>query len=128
MKKLAFISSLTLPFLAVPKVFADSIIINQPQNTGFRSVGDFISNALLLALAFGALMVLIMILWGAFEWITSGGDKEAVGKARNRILNAIIGLAILAAAFAIARLIGAFTGLQLGNLSIPTPNPYASGL
>lgn len=110
-----------------PTPAGNAIQIVQPANIGYATVGNFISNALLLALSFGALMVLIMILWGAFEWITSGGDKESVGKARGRIINAFIGLAILAAAFALARLFGAFTGLSLGNLVIPTPNPAASG-
>lgn len=88
---------------------------------GFKSLTDFISNALVLVFTIGAFLVLIMLIVGAYEWITSGGDKEAVGKARGRIINALIGLLVLAVAFALVRLIGQFTGIQLENLRIPPP-------
>lgn len=96
-------------------------------NVGFKTIGNFISNALFLVFAIGALMVLIMLIVGSFEWITSGGDKEAVGKARSRIINALIGLVVLAVAFALANVLAQFTGLSLGNLTIPAPNPNAVG-
>ncbi|MBI2314685.1 hypothetical protein HYU93_01330 [Candidatus Daviesbacteria bacterium] len=64
----------------------------------------------------------------AFEWITSGGDKEAVGKARGRIINALIGLAVLAVAFALANVAARFTGLNLFDLTIPAPDRGAPGL
>lgn len=63
-----------------------------------------------------------MLIIGAFEWITSGGDKEAVGKARNRIINALIGLAVLAVAFALARLGAHFVGVDISNIKIPVPS------
>ncbi len=129
MKKLAIFGSIITALLTPIKTLAADPAINilAPEK-GFKTVGNFITNALTLALAFGGLMVVIMILWGAFEWITSGGDKENVSKARNRIINALIGLAVLAAAFALARVFGQFTGLQLENLQIPSPDPNASGL
>lgn len=91
-------------------------------------MSDFIAKALVLVFTVGAFLVLIMLIIGAYEWIASGGDKENVAKARNRIINALIGLIVLAVAFALVRLLGQFTGLTLTNLSIPgpatgTPNP-----
>lgn len=103
------------------------IIINKPQK-GFSTLGNAISNIITIAFAVAVLVVLVMLVLGAFEWITSGGDKEAVGKARNRIINALIGLAILAIAFALANVAGQFVGLDLRNLTIPAPNPNAPGL
>src|SRR3990172_10167427 len=108
MKKLAILASsityLLLPIQALaqtPTPKAD-IIIKFHQGKGYENLGDFISNFLILAFAIALLVVLVMLIWGAFEWITSGGDKDAVGKARNRIINALIGLAVLAIAFALA--------------------------
>lgn len=126
MKKLALLASLIAPFVGATKAFAQ-IFINPPER-GFRTLGNFISNAVTLVIAFGAIMVLFMLIWGAFEWITSGGDKENVAKARNRILNALIGLAVLAVVFALARFIGLFTGLDITNINVPTPDPSPSGI
>ena len=127
MKKLTLLTTLATPFLAATTVFAD-IQISVDPTKGYSSLGNFIGNFLTLALAIAILVVLVMLIWGAFEWITSGGDKEAVGKARGRIINALIGLAVLAIAFALAKVAGQFLGFpNLNNIPIPTPNPNAPG-
>ncbi len=50
----------------------------------------------------GAVAV-IMIVWGGFRYITSGGNAETVKSARNTILYALIGLVIIAFAQVIVR-------------------------
>ena len=60
--------------------------------------GRFIQYAVYLwraAITLGALAVIAFFLLGAFTWITSGGDKNKVEEARNKITNAIIGLVLL---------------------------------
>jgi hypothetical protein len=46
-------------------------------------------------------MALIYLLQGALSWITSGGDKENVKKAQDKIQAAIIGVIVIVAALAI---------------------------
>lgn len=122
MKKLGFLASSLSYLLSSVAVFAASpAIVISPPAKGYNLLGDFVSNALVLAFGIAVLLVLVMLVWGAFEWVSSGGDKEAVAKARNRIINALIGLAVLAVAFAIARLFGQFIGLDITNIEIPTP-------
>ncbi|GEM_PF-992674 len=116
-----------VPTIGTCRPSTNTIQIQKPR-VGFATLGNAISNILFLAFAVAALVVLIMLIVGAFEWITSGGDKENVAKARNRIINALIGLAVLAVAFALANVFAQFTGLNLGNLTIPRPDPNAVGL
>jgi hypothetical protein len=100
--------------------------VNTPQglkNVGFSTIGDFIQKTLTLAFIVAIVVVLFMLIWGAFEWITSGGDKEAVGKARGRIINALIGLAVLAIAFALFQVAGQFLGFDIRDFAIPEPAP-----
>lgn len=52
-------------------------------------------------ISIGGLIVLIMFLWGALEWITAGGDSGKIEKARSRILQSLIGLIILVSSFVI---------------------------
>lgn len=99
------------------------IAITPPAGKGFADLGGFVGNVLVLVFGLGILIVLVMLIWGAFEWITSGGDKEAVGKARNRIINALIGMAVLAIAFALATVASQFTGIDIRKIVIPTPGP-----
>lgn len=52
-----------------------------------------------------AIAVLIYLLWGAFEWITSGGDSDNIAKAQARMTNAVIGLILVIVAFSIFNLV-----------------------
>ena len=50
-------------------------------------------------------VAVIMIIWGGFRYITSGGDSNNVGAAKNTILYAIVGLIIVALAQVIVRFV-----------------------
>lgn len=127
MKKLVFIGSTIVSLLTPIPALADQIIVSKPDK-GFTTLGNAISNIITLAFAVAVLIVLVMLILGAYEWMVSGGDKEAVAKARNRIINALLGLAVLAIAFALTNVFGQFVGISLTNITVPTPNPSASGL
>jgi len=47
-------------------------------------------------------LLLVYLLYGGFLWMTAGGDEKKVDKARDLIKNAIIGVVIVAAAYAIS--------------------------
>jgi len=122
MKKLAALSTTAAYLLSSGRVFAQQTITVATPEQGYKNLGLFIGNVLTVLFAIAALVVLFMLVWGAYEWITSGGDKEAVGKARGRILNALIGLAILAVAFALAVVAAQFLGFNnLNQINIPAP-------
>lgn len=127
-KKLAPAALVALPFLAASTVLAQpgqpvaTIAVVPPLGVGYSDLGKFVSNILVLAFSIGIIVVLFMLIWGAFEWITSGGDKEAVGKARGRIINALVGLGVLSVAFALAKLAGQFLGFDITR-TIPIPGP-----
>ena len=90
---------------------------------GYTSIADFLNKAITLAFIIAVIAVLIMLVWGAIQWIFSGGEKEAVAAARGRIINALIGLAILAVAFAIAGVAGQFLGFNIfQRFDIPSPS------
>lgn len=87
------------------------------QNLGFGSIGiSSFANALIgLIYMLAAVIFVFILLWGAIEWLMSGGDKEKVGSAQKRLTNAIIGIIILGVTFAILDLIGIFTGFTFFN-------------
>ncbi|PIS15935.1 hypothetical protein COT62_01070 [Candidatus Roizmanbacteria bacterium CG09_land_8_20_14_0_10_41_9] len=75
-----------------------------------KLVGTGINLFLLLA----GVMVLIYLLWGAYDWIVSGGNKEAIVKAQNKIMNAVIGIVVVVAAITIFTVV---TGNILGIIN-----------
>lgn len=126
MKKVAAIVSSIAYLSSLTNVFAvdSTIAITQRapgEGGGYTTIGFFISNLITIGLTIGIIAVLIMLVWGAFDWIMSGGDKDAVGKARSRIINALIGLAVMAVAFALAKVGASIAGINLTDLKIPGP-------
>lgn len=108
-------------------VFAQAtspILLQPPGNVGVpptTSLNDIFTRILTIVFTVAAVLVLIYLIWGAFQWITSGGDKEAVGKARSRIIHALVGLAILALAFLIIKVVGNIIGFDItAGLPLPT--------
>lgn len=132
MKKLLAIPSL-LPFFAfVPQVLAapctnndDVLCASVKQANGTVFAGTPIGNIITFLVAFivivAVLAALFFIVLGAFQWITSGGDKTKVDAARNHIIAAIIGLVVIALSFVIINVVIQALGLgSLTNLRIPT--------
>ncbi len=74
------------------------------------AISLFLSNLITLVYSIAGIILIVMLVWGAFEWITSGGDKEKLSSAQKRIMTAIIGIVIMALAFAIIAVVGTLTG------------------
>ena len=87
---------------------------------GGTIVGGIVSGIASMAVIVGFILTLAYLLTGGVQWITSQGDKAALESARNKITHALIGLVIVAAAYAIFKLVGDFFGITLPNIKIPT--------
>lgn len=75
-------------------------------------------------ISIGGLVVIVMFLWGALEWITAGGDSGKIEKARNKITQAIIGLVILVSSFVILGFISqVFFGDEFSILNLTFTRP-----
>lgn len=83
--------------------------------TGTGGIGIFLSNLVRLIYSLAAVVLIFMILWGAFDWMTSAGDKERLQSAQRKIINAIIGIVLFAAAFALISVLSSFTGFEFFN-------------
>jgi hypothetical protein len=87
-------------------------------NTGVSFFQKLIPSLIGLGFAAGMLLFFFMLLIGAIQWISSGGDKGNVEAARGRISNALIGIIVLFSIFAIIKLVEAFFGVNILTLDI----------
>ncbi|KKU29136.1 MAG: hypothetical protein UX80_C0019G0007 [Candidatus Amesbacteria bacterium GW2011_GWA2_47_11b] len=79
----------------------------------------FLTNFIRLGFVIGAVVFFFMLITGAVEYITAGGDKERTTSSTKRLTNAIIGLAILLSLFVILRLVKTIFGIDILQLEIP---------
>lgn len=76
---------------------------------GSNLVPFIISLLLFIVLALSLLFLII----GGITWITSGGDKEGLAKAKGTITYAIVGLVLALGSFIILRILSNFFGFDL---------------
>ena len=130
MKKLLYSSAASLALLATSASIAladtvDPNLINVPNPRNYPSVGigNVISAVLGILLVVAAIAALLYLILGGIQWITSGGDKQGLEGARNKITAAIVGLIIVASAWAIMLILGNFVGVNFlgqNTLTLPT--------
>lgn len=77
------------------------------------NIEAIISNVVGFLTILGAIFFIVYFLLAAFEWITSGGDSGKLTTARNKMMQGILGLVILVAAYGIIGLIGSIVGIEL---------------
>lgn len=106
------------------------VSITQPDGLGIKSgigqnaqaegiVQTILVNVVSLFFAVGGIGVVVYFVWGAVDWIMSGGDKEKVSNARKKMTNAIIGLVLLSLSYVIISLVGQVVGFNpLGYLQL----------
>ena len=82
-------------------------------DTYFSSFSDMLTNIMNIVITIGVIAVLLYLIWGGIEWITSGGDKGKTESARNKITSAVIGLVILVSAWAIMLFVQQLLGLNI---------------
>jgi hypothetical protein len=95
-------------------------VINAPSNIpsgGIDLVGEIFRNSYTIMLIITVVLCLIFIVYGAINWITSGGDKQKLESARKKITWAIIGLIVALSSFAIVALLGFFFDVNLLEFS-----------
>ncbi len=83
-----------------------------PSSNAFKQLfANLIGSILSVVITIGVLMLLLYLVWGAFSWITSGGDKGKVEEARNRMTTAVIGIIVLSSSIAIFMLVQQILGI-----------------
>lgn len=65
--------------------------------------------------AIASLWFIIRMVLGGISWLSSGGDQKSLQNAQQTITNAIIGLTIVIASYAIISVIGGLLGLDILN-------------
>ena len=69
---------------------------------GTASITTIIREGIGIFMSILGVIVVFIILWGGFIWMTAGGDPEKVNKAKKMIISGITGLIIIFAAWGIA--------------------------
>ena len=91
-------------FAYVPINSTDAVGLNYGDYTGLgtKDIREGIMSIVNAMLAFLGVIAILIVLYGGFVWLTSGGNEEKVGEAKKIIAAGVIGLIIIFTAYAIA--------------------------
>jgi hypothetical protein len=81
--------------------------------TGAQGLSLFLSNIVTVIYITAAIVFLFMVVISGVQWLTSGGEKEALAKARGRMVYAIVGITLLAIAGVILTALGQILNFPL---------------
>ncbi len=99
-----------------------------PNPFGTFTLSGLLNNTITLAFIIAFILVFFFLVFGGIKWIISGGDQKQVESARNMITAAIVGLAIVALAYATTRILETFFNVKIfGGVDIPTATSRPAG-
>jgi len=117
MKKFAIILSVTLlllPVFALAQTNAcDTAASSDPSN-----IGKCINQVYIWSLGAGALLALVMIVFGGYITLTAAGNAERASRGKNFIFSSVVGLILLFGAYLLLNTINP----DLVNFKINLPN------
>lgn len=101
--------------------------MNEFKDDPVGGLGKLLSTGISIFFLVASLALLIYLLWGAYDWLTSGGEKEKLSKAQLKIVNAIVGMLLMIVAIVVFNVIminvlgGKFIGPGF-TFTVPTVN------
>lgn len=81
---------------------------------GINTVGDLINTLMKFLIPLAGIILLLVLIWGGYDFMMSGGNPEKVKSAKAKITTGIIGFVLLVLAYLIVRIISFIFGLQTG--------------
>lgn len=102
---LLVVGALSLPLLVAPAYAAvDDYLGDIQTGAGLTDapLEDTIGSLIGVVLSVLGIVLLILVIYAGFLWMTAQGDSEQTKKARDIMINAVIGLIITLAAYAIS--------------------------
>ncbi len=90
-------------------------VIQEPLGLPGTDIRVIIANIIKVALGLLGLVVLVLILYGGYLWMTAGGNEEQITSAKKILLNGTVGLAIILSAYGIVLLVTRILGVAGGQ-------------
>lgn len=81
-----------------------------PQFNGLNDVWPILIALTEALLTIAGMLAVVMIIVAGFNYLTSTGEADKTAQARQRIINTLVGLAIIVVASAVVRFIGSTLG------------------
>ncbi len=87
-------------------------IIEEPLGLPSTDIRVIIARIIRIALGLVGIILLVMIIYAGFLWMTAGGNEEQIGRAKKILVNGVIGLLIILSAYSIVYFVMRVLGVE----------------
>lgn len=108
-----FVAIICLLFLLTPVYQVSAGLLSTVEDGGLKTIGDtaygqagapedvrvVIANIMKKLMGFIGVIMVVLVVYSGFQWMTAGGEKTKVEEAKKRLQNAVIGLIIIFSAY-----------------------------
>jgi len=118
-----------LTFFIPPAARAGDVMLNRLSNVanhvGFstvdttnraaaqRAAGNLIGDVIAAVLSFVGVVFILLIIYAGYMWMTAAGNEEQVKKAQKIIRASVVGILVIALAYAVTAFVGGLVGKYL---------------
>jgi len=93
----------------------DAATYRADANTPLQDLETIISTSVGILTVVSSLFFIVYFFMAALKWVTAGGDGGKVGKARDEMVQGVVGLIVVVAAYGIIGLLGTIIGINILN-------------
>ena len=83
-------------------VGGDFATLGKEAGFGIKTIYETVGSIIRVALGVVGLIAILLVIYGGFKWMTSGGSEEKVDEAKKILYSGIIGLVIILSAYALS--------------------------
>lgn len=98
-------------------------VIEQPLGLSTLDIRTIIANIIKVILGLIGIILVVLLLYAGYLWMTAGGNEEQIVQSKNIIKNAVIGLAIILSAYSIVAFVLKMLGVNGGDLTNTNVQP-----
>ena len=94
-------------------------VVEQPLGLPATDIRLIIARIIRIGLGLLGIILVAIVIYGGFLWMTAGGNEEQIAQAKKVLTNAIIGLVIILSAYAIVSFVIRALGVEAGPEGAP---------
>jgi TRAP-type C4-dicarboxylate transport system permease small subunit len=83
-------------------------VLNQSAGSNANFFQTFAGKLIGVVLSFVGVLFLVLMIYAGITWMTAQGNEQQVSKAKDLLINSIIGIVLIFAAYAITAFVGKF--------------------
>ncbi len=88
---------------------------------GLTQIECVFTNVISVVVGLGFIVLLVMLVWAGFKYLTSGGEPKAVQATHQTVSWALLGILFMAVAWLVLQLIHGFTGIDVTKFKVGLP-------